>query len=43
MDRLGEAVKKVEKMIHDEKAQLVAEEKNLQELEKTEGKINKKR
>lgn len=43
LDRLGEAVKKVEKMIHDEKAQLVAEEKNLQELEKTEGKINKKR
>lgn len=43
LDRLGEAVKKVEKMIEDEKAQLVAEEKKLAELEKTEGKLIKKR
>lgn len=43
LDRLSEAVKKVEKMIQDEKAQLIAEEKKLAELEKTEGKVQKKR
>ncbi|KAK5946324.1 NuA4 histone H4 acetyltransferase complex and the SWR1 complex subunit [Knufia obscura] len=43
LDRLGEAVKTVEKMIVDEKAQLVAEEKKLAQLEKTEGKLLKKR
>lgn len=43
LDRLAEAVKKIEKMIVDEKAQLVAEEKKLAQLEKTEGKLLKKR
>ena len=43
LDRLGEAVKKVEQMIQDEKTNLVAEEKKLAELEKTEGKAIKKK
>ena len=43
LDRLREAAKKVEKMIMDEKVQLVAEEKKLAQLEKTEGKPMKKR
>lgn len=43
LDRLGEAIKKVEKMIMDEKSQLVAEEKKLALLEKSEGKLLKKR
>lgn len=43
LDRLGEAVKKVETMIVDEKKELVSMEKELAELEKTEGKAVKKR
>lgn len=43
LDRLGEAVKKVETMIVDEKKELVAMEKQLAELEKTEGKAVKKK
>ena len=44
MDRLGEAVKLVEKLIDEEKAKLIPEERRLQELEKTEGKpVTKKR
>ncbi|KAJ9642266.1 uncharacterized protein PV06_03172 [Exophiala oligosperma] len=43
LDRLGEAVKKVQAMIAEEKAKLVTEETKLQELEKTEGKPIKKK
>lgn len=43
LDRLGEAVKNVETMIVDEKKELVRMEKELAELEKTEGKAVKKR
>ncbi|MBA7493007.1 hypothetical protein ES702_03562 [subsurface metagenome] len=43
LDRLGEAVKKVETMIANEKKELVAMEKELAELERTEGKVIKKR
>lgn len=43
LDRIGEAVKLVEKMITDEKAKLVVEDKRLRELEKTEGKPAQKK
>lgn len=43
LDRLGEAVKKVESMIAREKSELVALERQLAELERTEGKVVKKR
>ncbi|KAJ9651585.1 NuA4 histone H4 acetyltransferase complex and the SWR1 complex subunit [Neophaeococcomyces mojaviensis] len=43
LDRLGEAVKKVEKMIAEEKENLREEELRLQELQETEGKVVKKR
>lgn len=43
LDRLGEAVKTVEKMIMEEKAKLITEEARLQELEKTEGKPTTKK
>jgi YEATS domain-containing protein 4 len=43
LDRLGEAVKQVEKMVQEEKEKLVEEEKKLQELERTEGKPIKKK
>lgn len=44
LDRLGEAVKTVEKTVAEEKARLVHEEAKLAELEKTEGKpIHKKK
>jgi YEATS domain-containing protein 4 len=38
LDRLGEAVKTVQKLIGEEKSKLIVEEGRLQELEKTEGK-----
>ena len=38
LDRLGEAIKTVQKMIMEEKVKLVEGETKLQELEKTEGK-----
>jgi YEATS domain-containing protein 4 len=38
LDRIGEAVKLVEKMILDEKAKAVTEEEKLADLQKTEGK-----
>ena len=44
LDRLGEAVRTVERFIVNEKAKLVEEEKKLQDLEQTEGKpITKKK
>lgn len=43
LDRLGEAVKTVEKLIMDEKTKLVTEEGKLQELENTEGKPSTKK
>lgn len=43
LDRLGEAIKTVEKLIAEEKAKLIQEETSLQELEKTEGKVVKKK
>ena len=43
LDRLGEAVKQVQKLIGEEKTKLVSEEAKLQELEKTEGKPIKKK
>jgi YEATS domain-containing protein 4 len=43
LDRLGEAVKMVEKMITDEKAKLVGEDEKLRELEKTEGRPAQKK
>lgn len=43
LDRLGEAIKTVEKLIQEEKSKLVIEEGKLQELEKTEGKVVKKK
>ncbi|OAL34669.1 hypothetical protein AYO20_06086 [Fonsecaea nubica] len=43
LDRLGEAVKQVQKLIAEEKAKLTKEEARLQELEKTEGKPVKKK
>lgn len=43
LDRLGEAVKTVEKLISEEKEKLIKEEARLQELEKTEGKPTKKK
>jgi YEATS domain-containing protein 4 len=43
LDRLGEAVKTVQKLIAEEKAKLIEEETRLQELEKTEGKPTKKK
>jgi len=43
LDRLGEAVRKVEKMVQEEKVRLVEDEKKLQELERTEGKPVKKK
>jgi YEATS domain-containing protein 4 len=43
LDRLGEAVKKVEELVAKEKESLVVEEAKLQELEKTEGKPVKKK
>lgn len=43
LDRLGEAVRKVEAMVEEEKKVLVAEETRLQELEGTEGKLVKKK
>ena len=43
LDRLGEAVRKVESMVAEEKQSLVEEEKRLAELEKTEGKPIKKK
>ncbi|RMZ89180.1 hypothetical protein DV736_g3595, partial [Chaetothyriales sp. CBS 134916] len=43
LDRLGEAVKKVEELIAKEKETLVVDEVKLQDLEKTEGKPVKKK
>lgn len=43
LDRLGEAIKTVEKLIAEEKAKLIQEETSLQDLEKTEGKVVKKK
>lgn len=43
LDRLGEAVKTVEKMIAEEKENLRAEELKLHDLQETEGKVIKKR
>ena len=43
LDRLGEAVKTVEKMITEEKAKLVVEDEKLRALEKTEGKPSQKK
>ncbi|RMZ82090.1 hypothetical protein DV737_g2159, partial [Chaetothyriales sp. CBS 132003] len=43
LDRLGEAVKKVEELIVKEKETLMVEEARLQDLEKTEGKPVKKK
>ncbi|KAL6249752.1 NuA4 histone H4 acetyltransferase complex and the SWR1 complex subunit [Rhinocladiella similis] len=43
LDRLGEAIKKVQAMIAEDKTKLVTEEAKLQELEKTEGKPVKKK
>ena len=43
LDRLGEAVKKIEAMVELEKKQLIEEEKKLQELEATEGKPGRKK
>jgi YEATS domain-containing protein 4 len=43
LDRLGEAVKTVQKLIAEEKTKLTSEEAKLQELEKTEGKPIKKK
>lgn len=43
LDRLGEAVKTVQKLFTEEKAKLGKEEARLQELEKTEGKPVKKK
>ncbi|KPI45960.1 uncharacterized protein AB675_924 [Cyphellophora attinorum] len=43
LDRLGEAVKKIEKMVAAEKEMLVVEEGRLQELEATEGKAGRKK
>ena len=44
LDRLGEAIKTVEKHIVEEKARLIKDEAALQELEKTEGRpVTKKR
>jgi YEATS domain-containing protein 4 len=43
LDRLGEAVKQVQRLIAEEKAKLTKEEARLQELEKTEGKPVKKK
>jgi len=43
LDRLGEAVKMVQKLIKEEKDLLVVEEKKLQDLEATEGKPTKKK
>jgi YEATS domain-containing protein 4 len=43
LDRLGEAVKKIEKMVAAEKELLVVEEGRLQELEATEGKAGRKK
>lgn len=43
LDRLGEAVKQVQKLVTEEKVRLTKEEARLQELEKTEGKPIKKK
>lgn len=43
LDRLGEAVKKVEEMVEQEKRLLIEEEKKLQELEASEGKVATKK
>lgn len=43
LDRLGEAVKQVQKLVAEEKTKLTKEEARLQELEKTEGKPIKKK
>lgn len=43
LDRLGEAVRKVEELIGKEKESLIVDEKRLAELERTEGKLNKKK
>lgn len=43
LDRLGEAVKTVQKLITEEKTKLTTQEARLQELEKTEGKPVKKK
>ncbi len=43
LDRLGEAVKTVEKLIMEEKTKLIMEEGRLQELEKSEGKPTTKK
>ena len=43
LDRLGEAVKLVEKMITEEKTKLVVEDEKLRELEKTEGRPTQKK
>lgn len=43
LDRLGEAVKQVEKMVQEEKVALIEQEKKLQELEQTEGKAVKRK
>lgn len=42
LDRLADAVKKVEKLITEEKAMLLAEEKKLAALERSEGRLKKK-